>query len=79
MRSLRRDVLLLGNRESLVLGFKKFFLRDFCEVEFWEVLRFSECARALVTVSPFSPADCQLANLERFLFCYLVLLLRSGY
>ena len=41
-------------------------MRDFCEVEFWEVLHFEKGARLFITVvsliSP--PADCQIATLD---------------
>src|SRR5665213_2198068 len=47
-------------------GLRKFFLRDFCEVEFWEVLQMKKVRGCFLTMFPFgcSPVDCQIADLE---------------
>ncbi len=52
--------------EFLILGSEKVLRETFCEVEFWEVLRFLRMCKGVYNGGApfFPPAGCQLANLE---------------
>ncbi len=77
-----RDVLLAPEGASLLhFSFRKVLLkRLFCEVEFWEVLRFGRYEGFGNGVPNISPVDCQLAELElaSFVFIFKVRRLSLG-